>query len=658
MGNQNSVLKYHSLYCSPTVSLTDDNEVATFPPYSRDSVSYLSKPVSRMTRERKFGIKVKFAVVSGCACVGFRSKRELGGAPLASCPDVTLWDVTNGTLIIGGRVRGQIGLPKCRSGAVCHCTIDTGTEIVNCTVRNKGADPVTKEVSVGGLPHEIWPFVGVLSSGSEQVSIQLIPLNQELEDDLTDLTAETVFDVSSARGLLTVSRDGKVVQRSSDQHGNSCVLVSRVMTHGRHRWTLLVKIDFGASVCLGLARVPFELSKEYLDDENKCIYRHQRLLVWRSYRGLLYVDGTQLEHSLEPLGWQHSRSVQVEFHLDLHAGTLEVVRNRKTLGIAFRGISGPVQPIVAFYAAYEKEVELVEYRTSEDYSVAIAKTIPCSEFDLAKPQPPSLVSTAKFSPASKYGDIGVTSDGASIFRNNTQSGNAYCPLNIQCTYGEYRFSFVIEIDQGASTCVGVAKVNFHLKGSENIYKSEGLYLYRSFQGMLYSEGKELQRRLVEFWSSGTLVEMVLVIKGNEGNVQFVVNGVDQGVAFTELRPPLVPVVAFYSGMQKRVTLIHFEHTLGSQKSTTVSANIVRYPNTNNLNEAESRPLHQASLPIVVRPVNATHYSGCLHPSADNSCTDTVTLLPCNHAVLCPRHAQLGELCPKCNKVIEGVWNLF
>ncbi len=73
------------------------------------------------------------------------------------------------------------------------------------------------------------------------------------------------------------------------------------------------------------------------------------------------------------------------------------------------------------------------------------------------------------------------------------------------------------MDQGASTCLGVGKDEIHLKTPGNICKSEDMYLYRSFQGMLYSEGKELSRRFEEFWPSGTLVEMIVDIKENEGS---------------------------------------------------------------------------------------------------------------------------------------------
>ncbi len=653
MGNHNSAVTYHGSLHSPGVQLADGQATATFPPYARDCVSYLGRSISRMTREREFCVKFQAEFAKSATLgVGFRSRQVMDGAPLAGDTDVTIWNLTAGTLVVRGGVKHGVSLPNCGSGAVCYCTINTGTRVVSCTVHNQGVDPETREVVVDSLPHEIWPFIVVLSNGSEAATVRLIPFNQQGEqvDHLLDLTAEAAFDASTARGALKVSENGKVVQRSSDQQGNACVLMNRVMSRGKHHWTLDVKVDFGASICLGLARSPFEFSKEYQDDGNRYIYRHQQLLLWRSYRGLLYQDGIQLDHTLEPLGWQHKRRVRVDFRLDLDTGTLEVIRNGQNLGIAFKGISGPVQPIVAFYASYEKEVELIQYRTSQDNA---PMTLPCAQNDVL--QAPCLDSTVVFNSALKYGDLGVSEDGTSIFRNKTQLGNAYCPLSVCCSSGGYHFSFVIENDRGASTCVGVAKGDIRFNVSGNIYQSKDMYLYRSYQGMLYSDGKELNKRLEEFWSSGTLVEMIVDLKGGEGTVQFVVNGVDQGVAFTGLRPPLIPLICFYSGMEKRVTLLHYEHTLGPQNPPSV----LKYPDMNKLTEAGSRPPYCAPLPAMATPSHATYNSPkCLHVSADRACDKPVILLPCKHAILCPTHARPGRLCPKCNTVIEGSWNVL
>ena len=56
----------------------------------------------------------------------------------------------------------------------------------------------------------------------------------------------------------------------------------------------------------------------------------------------------------------------------------------------------------------------------------------------------------------KHGPVSISSDLLSISRDKTISGNAYCLMNIVCdAVGVYRFSFVIETDQGASVCIGV-----------------------------------------------------------------------------------------------------------------------------------------------------------------------------------------------------------
>ena len=77
--------------------------------------------------------------------------------------------------------------------------------------------------------------------------------------------------------------------------------------------------------------------------------------------------------------------------------------------------------------------------------------------------------------------------------------------------------------------------------------------------MLYNKGKELAKHFEEYWMTGTLIEMIVDVSESEAIVQYSINGSDQGIAFTGLQPPLKPLVGFYAGMEKRVTLIHFEH---------------------------------------------------------------------------------------------------
>ena len=48
-------------------------------------------------------------------------------------------------------------------------------------------------------------------------------------------------------------------------------------------------------------------------------------------------------------------------------------KNGKSIGIVFEDICPPVQPIVAFYVGYEKEVEVIEYCCSIPRKIAIQK---------------------------------------------------------------------------------------------------------------------------------------------------------------------------------------------------------------------------------------------------------------------------------------------
>ena len=42
-------------------------------------------------------------------------------------------------------------------------------------------------------------------------------------------------------------------------------------------------------------------------------------------------------------------------------------------------------------------------------------------------------------------------------------------------------------------------------------------------------------------------------------VCFSVNGEDQGIAFSNIRLPVKPIVGFYAGMENKTTLAHYEH---------------------------------------------------------------------------------------------------
>lgn len=574
-----------------------------------------------------------------CNNVNFESNEALS----------VVWLIRRQQLLVHGKV-AMISMPYCSSGAIIEIMVERGFD-ASFMVRNPGEKMESVKISVPSLTAFVFPFVGAIQTSSKFIAFQLIESSgKDTPKQLTDITKDVYVD--KIFGNMHYSRDSQRFTRTSTEQGNSCALFSTKIAKGRHRWTIRVTCDFGASLCVGVARYPFKLSEDYIRDPLKHIYRHPGLLLYRSYRGLLYMDGRQLERSLQPLGWQHNSAVTLTMEVNIEKGTIELFRNGKSIGIAFSDISGPLQPVICFYASYEKELQFVSYETTEASS-----TIP--------PQP-RVTEVYQSSPAAdipqrvyfdqkmKYGSLTLSSDSTSISRDKSQSGNAYCLMNLICkTVGVYRFSFVIETDQGASVCIGVTDVGSPaaIKKVEigNIYLSPSFYLYRSFQGMLYIKGRELTKRFDEFWMSGTLVEMTIDISSNEAIVQYTVNGKDQGIAFAGLKPPLTPLVAIYAGMEKRVTLIHFEHVpkLFSPQQPSSTYNDINTSTTH---------ASRISLPTVATPRDAEQPSSreCM---VCGRLADTI-LLPCQHSMLCSEDALRTSHCIICNRAVSGFWNIL
>ena len=641
-------LHFHGVYCSEGVQLVDFNQKAVIPAFSKHKVIYFNKQLSTATRVRYFSLKFYVTFGNGSRpVIGFGMHLEkCENILLETNPSMYLWDLTDRSMIIKGTRDKTMNLPQCKDGCIVECSIDMDSGNITFAVKNPNEELQTENVTILGIPNEVWPLVGVLVTGSRPVSFDLQSFDQRREE-LYDLTAKTIF--SDSFGLLKLSADSKTVLRESTQQGNSCALVNRIMQSGRHCWTLRIDCDFGASLCLGLVKVPFDLPDQFLSDPLKHIYWHQGLIVWRSYKGMLYANGKQQEYSIEPLGWHSSTSVTVEFHLDFsRGGTLEIIRNGKSLGIVFKDISGPVQPIVAFYAAYEKKVMILDYRTSEH--TAIIPAIAAAD----KEEKTTIVeSNPCFDPNLSYGAVSISDDHMTLYRNKDQSGNAYCLLNQTCTSGEYHWSFIIETDQGASTCLGVAKEPIELTDTSNMYTCASMYLYRSFQGMLYSEGRELSKRFDEYWQSNSLVELVLDIEGNKGVLQYIVNGRDQGIAFADIHPPVKPIVAFYSGMEKRITLIHFEH---KKKVPKVLPTLLPVK-LNNLSSDETATSNTGLKVIINRTHASQYYEQCMVCGVLNK---NVISLPCKHAIVCPDHISVDgtQVCFVCDQPVTGVWNIL
>ena len=566
MGNTSSGYPYakHGLSsCSNGIVLNNGKEKTriVLPPQTTNIVAILT-----VQSALEYKYKAKFELDYGAHAspvMGFFN----GDPDLASLwledndnPDFSFWYVTTGRLVVKGK-ESPLRLPVCETGAVIDIEVASGTS-VSLTVTNPGSRPQDVFFTLPDISPNSLPFVGAVRTGRRNVTFRffnhIVDESSQFEsvggNSFSDLTNTTKFSYSD--GIICVSSDGKSLSRTSTQQGNGYALLNQKNQKGIHKVTLKVTVDFGSSLCVGVARYPFKLSAEYIKDPMKRIYRHPGLLLWRSYRGLLYVDGKQQDRSTEALGWQHGNVILIELIINMEDQTIELLKNDISLGIIFTDIPEVVQPVVCYYAAYEKAIQLVSYKVSES---AVATPIPKPRTASIPSQKSfSIPSEAIFDDSTKHGLMTLSNDKKTVSREKNQAGNSLCLLNVTCDKTcFYRFSFVVENDQGASVCVGVTNVmntkDIHINGIGNIYSSPHLYVFRSFQGMLYEKGRELPKHLEEYWMTGTLLEMMIDVGEREATVQYAINGNDQGIAFSGIRPPVRPLVAFYAGMEK-VTL--------------------------------------------------------------------------------------------------------
>ena len=557
-------------------------------------------------------------------------------------PDLIFWSLAESLIYWRGRIYCRTKL-VCTSESEIEVSLNTKQQSIKLSVKSVNGEVQSDEIAVEQLGAvSYWPILGAVSVGSKPVRFELFNETAK-SSELHDITTSVRFTV--AGGKMNVSTDGRAISRSSSMQGNSVALLNQVITEGTHYWKLRVMCDFGASIGIGLATHNFQVSEKYLRDHLKHIYHHKGLLLWRSYRGILYKHGRQQPQSIEPLGWQNNCPVIVEFILDMSKGTLEIIKNGKALGVAFMDIRGPVQPAIAFYASYEKEVQLLEYHSSS----ILAEIV---EPDAAVHYVQSDRTT--FDPKSLTGRLLLTDDGMTLFRKREQSGNAFCLLNTTLDNGSYRWSFVIQNDQGASTCIGVAREPIRLKETGNVYSSPDMYVLRSFQGMCYSEGKEITKRCSEFWLSGSLVEVSFEVHEEGGTVRYSVNGEDQGIAFSNIRLPVKPIVGFYAGMEKKITLVHYEHkTTELSISPKSAAKVFNDLNTEHKLSTKS----QDPLPMCIRQSElSNYYDTCMMCGKQVD----VIALPCKHSTLCAKDLVSNgtQNCLVCDEPVTGVWNIL
>ena len=466
---------------------------------------------------------------------------------------------------------------------------------------------------------------------------------------LRDITAQAGFlDVANHAGV-TISREK--IHRDSQASGNYCALLSPVIRSGIHRWKLNVQSDLGSSICIGVARHGFQLDDAYKNDPLRHIYHHRGLHLWRSYKGELHQNGNKLARKLEPFGWQENTVVVVECEVNVANRTLEIFKNDCSLGVAFGELEFPLQACVCLYASYKKVITFEQYLCSEpdtalpsDIPQATACSIDYSEH-------------VHFAPDRGWGTYLRTNKDKTLERSRDTSGNVLCGLSYEMIApGIYDFSVIVENDLGASTCVGVAKpaaLNSSSKpASGNVYVCKSTYLYRTFQGMLYADGQVIEGiKLDEAFVGNSLIAVRVVIDPNshKAKMTFTINGKKQPECseFNKLSAPLVPVVGFYAGMVKKLTLIHFSFT-----PALVSA-------SNNLDTEAPNAIPGLYPSVFIRRNELTPDTIALNCIDCGGPVNTIAL-PCKHSLYCAQHLIMDgtTTCIICGAKITGSWNLL
>jgi len=574
------------------------------------------------------------------------------------------WNLTRGTINLPEN--SVITLDKVKKDGQVLIHFIPGASKISLTITNPEEKAVRREINIlGKLPSKLCPYVGVIAEGqlSKPVSVSIIDVAPGNENNITSNLA---FEKGNSSNV-EVGPDGCTLTRQQHHQGNGYALLPVKISGGRHRWMLIIHSDYGASTCIGLARYPFKLMDEYSRDHLKHIYKHQGLAVYRSFKGQLYRDGIEMSYSLEPLDWSQEKQLSVQLELIFEDGKLEIIRNGRNMGTAFEGLMGHYQPIICFYAAYSKKVELKSYFTTESLFDVLLITKSSVEVDgVHKREGPQIlqIEDTCFDDSNIYGKVSLKEDKKTIYRTSSQSGNAFCFVNVHCSQtGIYRLSFIVEIDQGASTCIGVtnAKKKNEIIIPGHLYHSRELYLYRSFQGMVYLRGTEQAQRFEEFWMSGTLVEMEIAVKGLDSYVKFKINGVDQGKVLPGLKTPLTPLVAFYSGMEKRVTFLHFEFQATPEPLP--AARLLSRGDSSSLVNDTSSTMSLASRPLL--PPLVTLSDAVEHTTKCRLCDNPVNIiaLPCKHAFLCSEHISIGlytgtPRCTHCGNKVTQLWNIL
>ena len=545
--------------------------------------------------------------------------------------DTYLWEIIHGSVHLNG-IKQHVPASKCRNANMFEISIDMENNKFTCQVVG-GANVTNFEIS--DLPEQLWVVVGCYT-GTVPFTCEVVNFKQS-RPTLCSILDQVCFDQNSAFGPVnvTISRGKRNVTRD-DITSNCFILLNQIIKNGKHIMTFKIIKDTGASLCIGLAPPGFTLPQSVMFDRTHPIYVIKGLTLWRSYRGLIYVNGVEQQHSLPLSEYKDDRfPIIIELYVDCSTGKAELYKNGKLIGIVFEDICPPVQPIVAFYAGYEKEVEIIEYSCTIPRKIASQNQHEHSQ------------QTASF--IQQQGDLTITNEGATLERSEGIVGNSYATINVICTSGIYKFTFAVELDDGASTVIGIAGEQLGtIKKDSKIYLERWACAYRSYKGILYAYGKEQHKRLKPFWETGTLIQMIIDM--DRAIVEFEINGTPQGVAFTDIPKPTIPFVGFYAEHGKSFSILHFAHS----KSTSLESNTTPLPlKINDLNLTETRNEQNGLLNANIGDMLVLN--DCLVCGEQNK---NVVYMPCKHGVHCPNDATIFQRCPLCDQEVTSMFNIF
>ena len=619
--------------CSSTCFLTSGKKCVVFPASSRQlQTAMVDNICDRNDLFNVFTIAIMLRIDSlyilPQVFIGVSDHDLTSVEDIMREPNVYLWEVTRGNVIFNGVQQAMEEISTCHHGNMFELSIDMENRQFTCHV---AGDHRVRSLPVSDLPGKLW-FVIACNTGVE-VSCEIRNFTQS-KPMLPSIISQACFDPNSMYGPLDLPPGNRTVYRP-DVTSNCYILLNQIIEKGKYCIELKVKKDTGASLCIGFAPPNFTLTRTIMYDRTHPIYAIKGLTLWRSYRGLVYINGVEQKLSFPLQEYKDDRfPIIIELYVDCASGKAALYKNKQFVGIVFENVCPPVQPIIAFYAGYEKEIELVDF----GHSI------------MHKPIEAIRQETEDAVFIHRQGSITITNEGKTVERREEEFGNSFATLSVNCTSGIYRFTFCIEQDDGASTIIGIAGEQLGtIKRDSKVYLERWTCAYRSYQGQIYIYGRQQQKRLEQFWESGTLIQMI--INMDRRTVEFSVNEQSQGVAFTEIPKPTIPFVGFYADHAKSLSLLHFAHTDTSSMERGVRP--MQQFEMNNFSLEEKKTTHSSMLNADTSGMLIL--KECLVCERPNR---NVVYMPCMHGVHCPDDATIFQKCPLCDQEVTGMFNVF